>query len=238
MNCRKAQYYLSAYCDGSLSSDRTTQVEKHLRICNSCERDSLFMKQLRAAAESLPPAMLAEDFNLKLMSRIYAEQNHPTESYLPVEQPSFLHRPAAWATALVTVCLSVFVALTVIRSSKDIATDAGIDQGALYQESQDGTLASTTVARINNPGVYDYVLGVAGDRSNYRATNVSHTRTLHVADDKVESLYVEMQKRLQRVAPNQYLDYVSAGYSRQTPMFPYKQAPKRNSLLHQAASRN
>jgi hypothetical protein len=182
--------------------------------------------------------MLAEDFNLKLMSRIYAEQNHPTESYLPVEKPSLLHRPAAWTTALVTVCLSVFVALSVFRSSEDIVTDAGIDQTTLYQESQDGTLASAAVTRINNPGVYEYVLGVAGDRSNYRATNVSHTRTLHVADDKVESLYVEMQKRLRRVAPNQYPDFVNAGYTRHNSMFPYNQSQKRNNLLHQASSRN
>ena len=110
MNCRKVQSYLSAHSDSKLSSDRSNELEVHIRNCKRCEQEKLFFDQISATAKSLPTRKLPDDFNLTLMNRIYAEQHSPTESYLPTEAPVFFGTKLRWASAVAAVCVCAVVA--------------------------------------------------------------------------------------------------------------------------------
>ncbi len=200
MNCQKVRSYLSASCDGSLHLDLCKEMEAHIRNCKSCEREKLYIEEILVAARSLPQKPVAEDFNLQLMNRIFAEQNHQTESYLPLREPSIFRRPLAWMSSLATVGAVAVLTLVFMRSDKapemldnqpmmsaTVAPAVAVEQTAQF--------ASVT-RQQDPPSVWEYILGVSGERSNYRATNVSHARSLKLADAKIESLYVEHMRRM------------------------------------------
>lgn len=200
MNCQKVRCYLSASCDGSLQSDLCKEMEAHIRNCKSCEREKLYIEEILVAARSLPQKQVADDFNLQLMNRIFAEQNNQTESYLPLREPSIFRRPLAWMTSLATVGAAAVLTLVFLRS--DRVPDLNEAQPMMTAtvtpaapQEQTVQFASVTSDK-QPPGVWEYILGVSGERSNYRATNVSHARSLRLADAQIDSLYVEHMRRL------------------------------------------
>jgi hypothetical protein len=198
MNCRKVQYYLSAYYEGSFPSDRLNEVEVHIRNCKSCEREKFILEEILVAARSLPAKTTPDDFNLKLFSRIYAEQNNPSESYLPTTEASWIRRPVGWVSALATV--AVVALITVVFLQRPVGSPDQSPDGPAYSQSEALSPVSAPSGRYTNSRIpvstYENIIGVSGAASNYRATNVSQVKTLRLADAKVESLYVEMMKRL------------------------------------------
>jgi hypothetical protein len=195
MNCRKVQSYLSAYSDSKLPSDRSKELEVHIRNCKRCEQEKLFFDQITATARALPAHKLPDDFNLKLMNRIYAEQYNPTESYLPTEAPTFFGTRLRWVSAVAAVCVCAVVAFF------------GLQQAPLPEQPQTTPMFTVTqpepvtimpAAAGRQPSIrmYDDIIGVSGPASNYRATNVGAIRTFHLADSQVESLFVDLQRRM------------------------------------------
>ena len=239
MNCRKVQSYLSAYSENSLSSDQLNELEVHIRDCKSCEREKLLVDEILVAAKSLPTKQVPEDFNLKLFSRIYAEQNNPTESYLPLREPSFLRRPVGWASALATLAVTAMVTLVVVRNQQQPTEEQLLTPS--YTQVVNATPVSGVLRHSGARApmnVYDNIIGVSGASSNYRATNISQLRTLHLADAKVESLMVELQKQLGRgviPASGMFVRQFDNGFSGS----PYQLARSRNStgsLIRNAAA--
>lgn len=209
MNCRKVRSYLSASFDGSLSSDVAKRVEDHLRDCTDCEREQFLLKEMLAAARSMPKAHVADDFNLKLLNRIYAEQNHPTESYLPSEAPAFWQRPLGWLSAAASVAACVLVAVVFFGSGADVKqqTEQPVQ---LIADNNSPSGRDYAVQRAHEKApmtAYEYVIGIAGERSSYRATHYSNPRTLRVANEaRVESLYTDWLLRLgEQNPPGEYL---------------------------------
>lgn len=196
MNCRKVRSYLSAFSESSLSSVKHDDLEAHIRNCKSCEREKLYIDEILVTAKTLPGKSLPDDFNLKLFSRIYAEQNDPTESYLPVREPSLLRRPAAWVSVAATLAVSAVVTFLFLNVSK-VTLDSPALAPAYTQANDDMAAQYATSTRYKEPiNTYENVIGVSGATSNYRATSMDQAKTLHLADAKVESLMVELQKRL------------------------------------------
>lgn len=198
MNCRKVQYYLSTFSEGSLPSEKLSEVEVHIRNCKSCEREKFVLEQILVAARSLPAKTTPDDFNLKLFNRIYAEQNSPSESYLPTPESSWIRRPVGWVSTLATVTVAALI--TIVFLQKPAGSPDQLLNGPAFSQTESTSPVSTVSGR--NAGsrmplsAYDNILGVSGAASNYRATSVSQVRTLRLADARVESLYVEAMRRL------------------------------------------
>lgn len=198
MNCRKVQSCLSTYSEDSLPSDKLSEMEVHIRNCKSCEREKFFLEEIIVAARSLPTKKTPDDFNLKLFSRIYSEQNNRSESYLPTPESSWIRRPVGWVSTLATV--AVVALITMVFLQRPVGSPDRPLDGPAYSQGGSTSPVSTTSGRHVRSGVpvnvYENIIGVSGAASNYRATNVSQVRTLRLADAKVESLYVEAMRRL------------------------------------------
>jgi len=69
MNCLKLSD-LYEYLDGGLSPERTREVEGHLLSCPRCRGAIEERRIISAAASSLPPFEVPEDFTERVMSRI------------------------------------------------------------------------------------------------------------------------------------------------------------------------
>lgn len=196
MNCRKVQYYLSTYSEGSLSSDKLSEVEVHIRNCKSCEREKFILEEILVAVRSLPAKTTPDDFNLKLFNRIYAEQNNPSESYLPTPESSWIRRPIGWVSALATVAALI----TMVFLQRPVGSpDMPLNSPAYSQVESTSPVSTPSGRRVGSRipvSAYENIIGVSGSASNYRATNMSQVRTLRLADARVESLYVEMMRRL------------------------------------------
>jgi hypothetical protein len=198
MNCRKVQYYLSTYSDGSFPSDKLSEVEVHIRNCKSCERENFILEEILVAVRSMPAKTTPDDFNLKLFNRIYAEQNNPSESYLPAPESSWIRRPIGLVSTLATVVVAALI--TVVFLQRPVGSPDLPLNGSVYSQAESTSPVSTPSGRRAGSRIpvsaYENIIGVSGSASNYRATNMSQVRTLRLADARVESLYVETMRRL------------------------------------------
>jgi len=198
MNCRKVQYYLSTYSEGSLSSDKLSEVEVHIRNCKSCEREKFILEEILVAVRSMPAKTAPDNFNLKLFNRIYAEQNNPSESYLPTPESSWIRRPIGWVSALATVTVVALITLVFLQRPVG-SPDMPLNSPAYSQGEATSPVSTPSGRHVGSRipvSAYENIIGVSGSTSNYRATNMSQVRRLRLADARVESLYVETMRRL------------------------------------------
>ncbi len=246
MNCRKARSYLSASYDGSLNSNLAKEMEAHIRSCKSCEREKLYIEEIVAAARAMPQKHVPEDFNLQLMNRIFAEQHRPTESYLPLREPSLWRRPLAWASSLAAVGVCALLAITFTRNNQlptpgePLLTNQPASNAAVVQQVNYVTSEPYAQRRQEPPAFYENILGVSGERSNYRATSIQNARSLRLADATIESLYVAHLKRMRQASAQfNYASQAGARFyqkpfsGRSTPVF--RQVNTDSPLLRNAA---
>ena len=253
MNCQKVRSYLSASCDGPARTDLSREMEAHIRNCKSCEREKLYIEEILIAARSLPQKQVAEDFNLQLMNRIFAEQNNLTESYLPLREPSLFSRPMAWLSSVAAVGAVAVFAFMFMRSDKvPVINDTASESPAVITTAavtpdpapvQNAQFASFTYKQ-EPAAVWEYLLGVSGQRSNYRATTVQNVRSLHLADAKIESLYVEYMRRMgsmNRAMNRPVASFASSQYQSYRPYVrpvnPYQRTSPDSPLLRNASWR-
>lgn len=198
MNCRKVRSYLSAYSDSKLPSDRSEELEVHIRNCKRCEREKLFFEQITATAKTLPRRQLPDDFNLKLMNRIYAEQHRPTESYLPSDAPTIFGRSLRWVSAVAVFGVCAVIAFFGLQTTQNVEQPQGTPQYTSVVQPEPVTITPAAAGKQNSIRMYDNVIGVSGPSSAYRATNVASLPTFHLVDSQIESLFVDLQQRMGR----------------------------------------
>lgn len=205
MNCQKVLTYLTAYSEGSLSSEKSHDLEAHIRNCKRCEREMALHEQLLAAAKTLPEKKLPEDFNLQLMNRIYAEQARPSESYLPTKAPTFWGRQFKWASALATVAVCALATIFVLDKTQTPVEDGS--RVPAYTEANGVEQVVPVAARQSSQRLHNYddLIGVSGPGTSYRSTNLEALRAFQINKAQIESLYVAAQERMGRpVIPAQY----------------------------------
>jgi hypothetical protein len=218
MNCQKVRSFLSAYSEGILPSDKSNELEAHIRNCKRCEQEKRYLEQVLAAARVLPKKSLPEDFNLKLLNRIYAEQGNPTESYLPAKAPSFFGRQVKWLSAVATVVVCALATVFVLQRTQ---APVNVDQpNPSYSTTTAPTTSSVmrTSATIHHPQHLNQlqdVIGVSGPASNYRATNIESLRAFRIDKAQIESLYVASQRKLGSPVLPQYnrTSFQNAGFT-------------------------
>ncbi|TET93883.1 MAG: hypothetical protein E3J26_05555 [Candidatus Zixiibacteriota bacterium] len=119
MRCRKVRSYLSAYCNGELSSRFKPAVSEHLSTCSACRREEAVYRSMSQANEKLSTLTVCDDFNGKLLNRIAQERfsETRTKAFLPKRAPVILWRQAI--PAFVTTSLMILLAI-VAFSPKNI----------------------------------------------------------------------------------------------------------------------
>lgn len=70
MRCRKAHWYLSARCDGTLSERQRLRLEAHLSSCESCRREAFYFSEIGSLATRMAPHSARPDFDLRLRAAI------------------------------------------------------------------------------------------------------------------------------------------------------------------------
>ncbi len=240
MNCRKVRSYLSASYDGTSNAELTRELETHIRSCKSCEREQRYIEEIVSAAKTLPQTHIPEDFNLQLMNRIFAEQHRPTESYLPQPAPSVWRRSLAWTSGLAVVGVSAVLAIVFLSSAP---THTNQDEASLASSPTVVDQQFVRSPRQQEPiSVYENIIGVSGERSQYRATTMQNVRSLQVDRGKIDSLYRAYMQHLnsQRRAQTQFVR--AAGYQRidndvNYGVIPPRRIPSTSPLLQNASSR-
>lgn len=122
MNCLSKDDLID-YLFGEAPSDRTA-AEAHFSACPACRVKMEALKQIKAAAASVPPAPVSADFTAKLLRRMGKRSPAPAAGDLP----GFLRRLAspAWGfglAAFAAACLGVFF-LTGQRSARTAPAEA------------------------------------------------------------------------------------------------------------------
>lgn len=79
MRCRKARWFLSAQCDGTLSERARLRLEEHLKVCADCRRESFYFSEIAALAGRLEKSNVRPDFNLRLRAAIRRSEAAPTQ---------------------------------------------------------------------------------------------------------------------------------------------------------------
>ncbi|MFH2055840.1 MAG: hypothetical protein ABIJ61_07775 [bacterium] len=145
----------------------------------------------------MPQRKLPDDFNLKLMNRIYAEQHRPTESYLPTEAPTLFGRSLRWVSAVAVFSVCAVIAFFSLQSTQNLEQPQSTPQYTVSQP-EPMTITPASAGQRNSIRMYDNIIGVSGPASNYRATSVEALPTFHLADSQIESLFVDLQQRMGR----------------------------------------
>lgn len=119
MRCRKAHWYLSARCDGTLSERQRVRLEAHLSSCENCRREAFYFSEIGNLATRMATHSTQPDFDLRLRSAIrraeYAAA-HPVS--LPSRMASLFLRPAVAGASVVVLGLAGLGAWSLMTSSE------------------------------------------------------------------------------------------------------------------------
>lgn len=104
MNCRKARSYILASYDEELSHSEKKELLKHIENCTRCQKEKLYLEQVRAGLKGIPEDRLSDDFNDKLFARIYSAPR--TEATRVSNVPSVLaYRLRLIAPVMAAACV-------------------------------------------------------------------------------------------------------------------------------------
>ena len=107
MRCRKAHWYLSARCDGTLSQRQRGRLDEHLAACPECRREAFYFSEIGALAGRMESVSVRPDFGVRLRAAIRRTEINPASLppwYRRLAQPGRL--------ALVTCSMVLVVGLS------------------------------------------------------------------------------------------------------------------------------
>lgn len=128
MRCRKARWYLSARCDGTLSERQRLRLEAHLACCEECRREAFYFGEIGALTTKVEARSVRPDFDLRLKAairRAEEQQAHPTPWWVRAE--SFLMRPALAAATVMVLGIGGLVSWNLLAGhSAPMAKSSGV----------------------------------------------------------------------------------------------------------------
>ncbi|MBI5867825.1 MAG: zf-HC2 domain-containing protein [candidate division Zixibacteria bacterium] len=80
MRCRKARWYLSARCDGTLSERQRGRLDDHLASCSECRREAFYFSEIAASAGRMESVSVRPDFDLRLRAAIHRAETAPSRT--------------------------------------------------------------------------------------------------------------------------------------------------------------
>jgi len=70
VRCRKARWFLSARCDGTLSERQRARLEEHLETCAECRREAFYFSEIGSLVNRIERVPVRPDFDLRLKAAI------------------------------------------------------------------------------------------------------------------------------------------------------------------------
>ena len=80
MRCRKARWYLSARCDGTLSERQRGRLDDHLAGCAVCRREAFYFSEIAVVAGRMESVSVRPDFDLRLRAAIRRVEAAPADT--------------------------------------------------------------------------------------------------------------------------------------------------------------
>jgi hypothetical protein len=74
VRCRKARWFLSARCDGTLSERQRVRLDEHLKQCAECRREAFYFSEIGSLIPRVEKVPVRPDFNLRLRAAIQREE--------------------------------------------------------------------------------------------------------------------------------------------------------------------
>jgi len=119
VRCRKAHWYLSARCDGTLSERQSLRLDAHLSSCESCRREAFYFSEIGTLATRMAPHSARPDFDLRLRSAIRRAEDaaaHPVSWQSRLT--SLFLRPALVGASVVVLGLGGLGAWSMMTASE------------------------------------------------------------------------------------------------------------------------
>ena len=117
MRCRKAHWYLSAQCDGTLSERQRLRLEAHLGSCEACRREAFYFSEIGTLATRMASHSVQPDFDLRLRSSIRrAEEVAAQPVTWQSRLASLLLRPALAGASVVVLGLGGWGAWSMMKA--------------------------------------------------------------------------------------------------------------------------
>jgi len=114
-NCYKYQKYINDFIDNDIDAARKIELEKHIKVCSSCNENLKSSKLLKQTLSSLPRYKTSSTFDIVLRSRLKKEIN---KSPSLINLPFFpMIRPIPAFAALTIIFIFVGI---LIRNSLNI----------------------------------------------------------------------------------------------------------------------
>lgn len=148
MRCRKARWFLSARCDGTLSERQRARLDEHLKQCPHCRSEAFYFSEIAVLSGKMEPVTVRPDFNLRLRAAIQREES-AAEAHRRWYQ---LNISPAWRIAMAgAAVLTLFVfsygGYHVITAGNNTPTSGiAIDQGWSTSPQVAGETSADVVA--------------------------------------------------------------------------------------------
>ncbi len=169
MRCRKAHWFLSARCDGTLSERQRRRLDEHLEQCPSCRREAFYFSEIAAISNKLEPVAVRPDFNLRLRAAIERQEN-TAKARRPWYQ---LNLSPMWRTAMAGAAVVALFAVTYggymvfgTGETQTVAPSIAIDQN--WSNSAVLSEVPSDVASPEVPSGWTPVNGLSPDAQRLR----------------------------------------------------------------------
>jgi hypothetical protein len=135
VRCRKAHWYLSARCDGTLSERQRLRLEAHLESCEECRREAFYFSEIGSLASRLGNHGARPDFNLRLRAAIRrSEEAAARPVSWQTKLAGLLLRPALVAASVVVLGLGGLGAWSVMHGTETKQAISVSDEPAVSPE--------------------------------------------------------------------------------------------------------
>jgi hypothetical protein len=147
VRCRRARWFLSARCDGTLSERQRARLDEHLEHCAACRREAFYFSEIGNLASRLESAPVRPDFNLRLRAAI--ERQEKAEA---VASPWYrFHLAPAWRPAIAAVAVVFMFVLTYggYRVVSGPSADQGLASNSTINQDWTNEEVASAPAEVN-----------------------------------------------------------------------------------------
>jgi len=166
VRCRKARWYLSARCDGTLSERQRGRLDEHLETCSECRREAFYFSEIVVQAGRMESVSVRPDFDLRLKAAIRRAETVPASSF-----PWYrLLQAQPWRPVLVTCSMLLVIGLSYGTYQARFAPSSGVPLQSMASIDPETTLEyfGNLVSGTRQPGLPSGWIAIYGNSPEAR----------------------------------------------------------------------
>jgi len=140
VRCRKARWFLSARCDGTLSERQRARLDEHLKQCPSCRSEAFYFSEIAALSGKMESVSVRPDFNLRLRAAIQRQESAERTRRRWYQ----LNMPPVWRTAMAGAAVLALFAFSYGGYRVYVATNDTPTAAPMIQVDQNWTTTPAT----------------------------------------------------------------------------------------------